>query len=385
MITSSDARASGDSGIEDVITERVVQRAQEWFPGHASTAPVRIDLLSRRPSCSLFVVRVGSEPAAPRILAKVRRAGTAGPAAADRPASARPSLGSGPLAPHTQTALEYAGLQSIHALFGTGDPAFGVVRPLEHLPDRSMILMDYVDAGTLRQHLMQQSRLQPHRRQSSRGDATPWRRAGQWLKAFQSLPEPSVTARQSSRREVIDQFDAYHEYLAGQLGGKAVGQVAARGAKLAASVLPEQLPLAMCHGDYAPRNMFLQGDGRLTVFDPLPRWMVPRYEDLCRFLVGMRLLGLQVHSHGAALGQRTIEAYERHVISGYEGTDPAPQAQIRCYELLILLDKWSALVAASRTGGGMRRRAHVMSLQLAHGYIRGQGERLLDLAQAAAH
>ena len=33
---------------------------------------------------------------------------------------------------------------------------------------------------------------------------------------------------------------------------------------------------------------------RVTVIDPLPRWLVPLYKALCRFIVSMRLLGLRV-------------------------------------------------------------------------------------------
>jgi hypothetical protein len=149
-------------------------------------------------------------------------------------------------------------------------------------------------------------------------------------------------------------------------------------------LLPERLPLAVGHGDYAPRNMFVSADARVTVFDPLPRWMVPRYEDVCRFMVSLRLLGVQVHTRGAAIDERRIEEHERQVLTGYLADDHSCLAQVRSYQLLILLDKWSALVAASQSGRSLNRRVQRASLRLASGYLRGQARRLLELASQSA-
>jgi hypothetical protein len=118
----------------------------------------------------------------------------------------------------------------------------------------------------------------------------------------------------------------------------------------------------------------------VTVFDPLARWAVPTYEDLGRFLVNVRLMGLQVHTYGAGHSAAWVESLERDVVAGYrqEGGD-APEAALRCYELLLLLDKWSALVGGvGGVRGGLRR----SSMRLTAGYIRGQATRLLELAGA---
>jgi hypothetical protein len=175
-------------------------------------------------------------------------------------------------------------------------------------------------------------------------------------------------------------FEAYAQFLTDRLGPRSVRELAARGAELATLTLPDSLPTAVGHGDYAPRNVFRLPDGRVTVFDPLARWAVPTYEDLCRFLVNVRLMGLQLHTHGAAYSADWVESLERDVLRGYraEGGD-APEPALRCYELLILLDKWSALVDLS---GGVRGRLRRGSLSAASGYLRGQAGRLLELADA---
>jgi hypothetical protein len=390
QMPTTERSGTGEGGrnaeIEAIIEARVSSRAREWFPDVGRSPAVHIDILSRRPSCSLYVARLGSQPGAPRILAKARATADAGDAARRAAAHAdlRPTLGTGPLSPFEQTAAEFRALQSIRALFGGNHPTFGTVRPLDWLPGEATILMEYVDAGTLRQQVMGEVRVRRRWASTDTQDSRPWRRAGEWLKAFQDSPmTESLPARQSTRDEVTEKFTAFHDYLAAQLGSRGVGDVARRGAALAAAVLPERLPLAVGHGDYAPRNMFVTAGARVTVFDPLPRWMVPRYEDLCRFMVSLRLLGVQVHTRGAAIDWRRIEEHEREVLTGYLADDHSCLAQIRSYQLLILLDKWSALVAASQTGRSLNRRAQRASLRLASGYLRGQGHRLLELAAQA--
>lgn len=381
-VTGDDTRSENPRLIEQVIRQRVAERAEQWFPDHGAAPSVHLRALSSRPRCLLYVVRVGDASRAPQILAKVRRGGPAG--ASDERSPGRPRLRTDSATAAELTALEYGGLRTIYATFGASHPTFGVVRPLDHLAAESTILMDYVDASTLRQAFIAESRLMlPSkfaRRRVASGGA--WHHAGAWLRAFhQSAPLESLPARQSTRQDVIDQFHAYHDFLTARLGVRSVGEIATSGAALAASVLPERLPLAVGHGDYAPRNMFVDARGRLIVFDPMPRWRAPCYEDLCRFLIGLRLLGLQLHSHGAAYSQHDVERRERDVISGYYGDEDAPLEQIRCYQLLIMLDKWSALVDAP--GGGWRARLRATSLELANGYLQRQAHRLLELAHAA--
>ena len=105
------------------------------------------------------------------------------------------------------------------------------------------------------------------------------------------MPHDGLPVRQGRREDVIAMFHAYDEFLGRRLGPRRVGDLARRAAELAASALPEETPLAVGHGDYAPRNVFVGQDGSLMVFDPMPRWAQPRLEDVCRFLVGLRSAG----------------------------------------------------------------------------------------------
>jgi hypothetical protein len=363
---------------EQAIVRRVREAGGEWFPGVGPDRSVRLRLVSSRPRSRLYAVTIGAGASGPQVLAKVRRDGPAVP----RPASGagRPTLSAIPLGAAELTALEYDRLRAI-ARFTADDPRFGAVRPLDHLVEHGTILMDFVTEGTLRQVLLRRTRLLPGRARGAE-DGRIWQRVGAWLDLFQrSVPTGGLPARQQERQDVVDRFAAYGDYLADRTGEPGLPDLAAGGAELAATSLPERLPTAVGHGDYAPRNMFVGAGGRLTVFDPLGRWQVPAYEDLCRFLVGVRLLGLQLHTRGAAYSAEWVEGLECEVLRGYGGADTAHGlAPLRCYELLLLLDKWSALVAEDPRGS--RAGLRLASTRRASGFVRTQAERLLELARS---
>lgn len=249
-------------GIEQAIERRVIASAADWFSDRDAAPTVRLRQLSSRPRSLLYAVHLDAH-GGPQVLAKVRRGQpTPGPGACR---GARPRLATDPLSDADLTALEYAGLRDIFTTFGTSDPSFRAIRPLDHLEAENTILMEYLDACTLRQALVAQSRLPPRRRPTDGSlDAQMWRQAGAWLRIFQrSLPHDALPSRQERRQDVVDRFHAYDEFLTDRLGARAFGDLARRGAELAAAVLPERLPMAVGHGDYAPRNVFMDVDGRL--------------------------------------------------------------------------------------------------------------------------
>jgi hypothetical protein len=361
-----------------VILQRVRERADEWFPDVGVRPPVRLRRLVERPRAVLYAVYVGERAARPRVLAKVRR----GWPDTLRQAGARPRLSPQPLPTTEQTALEFAGLTAIHAMFGAGDPAFGAVRPLDHLASDDTILMDYVDAPTLRDALVRSSRLSPQlRRRAPQGREDAWRAAGTWLRTFQQrMPGEGLPVRQAAREDVVDRFEAFGAFLTDRIGARAAGDAAQSGARSAADVLPPRLPLAVGHGDFAPRNVFLLRDGRLAVFDPLSRWLAPRFEDVCRFLVAIRMQGVQLHTRGVAFNAKDLDRRERAVIEGYCGSEAVRLPELRCYQLLITLDKWTALVDSPSHGWAGRVRS--ASLHRAAGYLREETGRLVQLIES---
>lgn len=281
------------------------------------------------------------------------------------------------------TALEFRGLCQAYEMTAPGHAEFAAVRPLDHLVDVDTILMDYVRAATLRQLLVQENRLSVRRLWMPRR-STPevWQRVGSWLRLWQqSTSVTGLPARQETRLQVAEQMGAYGDFLTTTLGRDRSGDAGRRGAELAASLLPERLGLAVGHGDFAPRNVFLMRDGRIAIFDPLPRWAVPRLEDLCRFLVAFRLLGIQLHSHGAAYGARELAQREQDIVAGYTaGGESISLAELRCFQLLLTLDTWAGLVDGR--SGSWRQRLRRSSVDLAAGHLRRETDRLIALAEA---
>ena len=362
-----------------MLQEHAATRAETWFPELGAAPATTIRPLSIRPRCSLYVIRLQGSSAVRSVVAKVRRAEADASPARRRPP--RPRLRTSPATVEELAALEYEGLTTIFGLVGADHPRFGAVRPLAHLPAQSAVVMEHVVSPTLRAGFLAESRTAA--RGSRRRDLPPtvaWHNAGAWLRTFHDLaPTGARPVRQATRSSVVERFHAYGEFLAARTGARSVGGLAAAGADFAGDLLPESLPLVVGHGDYVPRNMFVDGTGRITVFDPMPRWQVPRYEDLCRFIVGLRLSGLQVHSHGGAYAPRELQRREDLYLRGYFGTEPVPHAAIRTYQLLILLDKWSALLDAVASRTGWRTQASRMLLAPANVYVTREARRLVAL------
>lgn len=359
------------------------ERAGTWFPELAGApVDVGVTVLSARPRCSLFRVRLSDARQARQVVVKVR---SDGPFAAGRPAGERSGLVPDALPAAAQAAVEYAGLCAFATRFGD-DPRFGVVRPRDHIAELDAVVMDHIDQPTLRRVLLAGSRFSglPRDARLRRTSDRAWGNAGAWLRAFHaSTGEFDTQPRNAVRDDVVRAFDDYVGFLDARVGRGLPVDLHRRARAVLEQALPERLPTAVGHGDFAARNMFVDGAGRISVFDPLPRWRVPVYEDLSRFLVGVRLLGLQVHSHGIAYPEVTLARREGAFLDGYFGTDPPDRAAALAYQLLILLDKWSALVSRPRP-----RRAPQKSVDRARrgwvdGYVRCEAQRLLAEAERA--
>ncbi len=363
---------------EQAIAERVARDAATWFPGTPADPPVHLRPLGARRRSRLYTVSLGDPASPPLLVAKVRNEHSAFAGGAGAPS--RPILAATSADEAELTGLEYAALRHLGTVFPDGDPRFGTIRALAHLPAHHAIIMERAPGRPMRELLTRWSRLHP-----GRNEPTPepvFRAVGAWLRAFHdATPTAGHPVRQATSDDVVAHFAALEEFLGRRLGRR-FGDLAGAGSALAAQLLPPaDLPLAVGHGDFAPRNIMVDPAGRLVVLDPLARWAVPAQEDLCRFMVALQLNGLQVHTRGAAYGEDTLARWQREVVVGYYG-DAVPLGAVRCYQLLVLLDKWSALVEPARHGGA-RGTVRRVSQQAATGYVRGQAERLLDLARSA--
>ncbi len=368
---------------ELAVVERVAAEAPHWFPGTPPNPDVHLRPLGARRRSRLYAVSLG-DAAAPLMVAKVRNENTAvagGPGRPRRPILSATAVGEAEL-----TECEFAALRQLERVFGGDDPRFGAVRALAHLPAHHAIVMGLAPGVPLRDLLTRWSRLRPGRRREGPAPDSVFRAVGAWLRRFHdATPTTGHPVRQGAGEDVVAHFEALEEFLGRRLGRR-FGRLAGAGSELARQLLPPgELPLAVGHGDFAPRNVMVDHAGRIVVLDPLARWAVPEQEDLCRFLVGVQLNGLQVHTRGAAYAAETLARWQDDVIAGYYGHaqgHSTPLAAVRCYQLLLTLDKWSALVEPA-PHDGLKATLRKVSQDAAAGYVRAQAERLLALARSA--
>jgi hypothetical protein len=352
----------------ETLTRRIGPHTHSWFPDQPHSG-FEVKVLADRPTCALLTVHLDGR-STPAALAKLRRDSTGGP-----PGVTRPRLRKEAASAEELTLLEWAGLEAIHDACA-GVQGLDAARPLLLAREDAALVMSFVEAPTLRSVILGLSRFRPGQGRYDEA-VTGCALAGRWLRVFQqsglsSDAESDRPIRQGTRAEVVEQLRAYGDFL----GSRAWRRLASRGMELAGDVLPAELSVAVGHGDFAPRNVLLRR-GRLTVIDPLPRWRVPVYDDLCRFLVGVRLIGEQVHSHGLAFGSTTLDALEEAAVTASLGAD-ADRAPLRAYQLLILMDKWTAMLDNPRRD--VRGRIVRRSATLADHRVRREAERLLDLA-----
>jgi aminoglycoside phosphotransferase (APT) family kinase protein len=183
--------------------------------------------------------------------------------------------------------------------------------------------------------------------------------AGALLRAIHDLRVgDDHPVRQGSATEVVEAFDALGTYLSQATGRAELGAIASVGAR-SAGALSDPVPLVLTHGDYAPRNLLVDRNGRLAVIDLLGRWRAPAYEDIAAFLVALRTGRLNAAVGGLALA-RSIDRLEASFLEGYFGASPVSRNPIRIYELLLTLDKWAARVVRSGSASRSRQALETM-------------------------
>jgi hypothetical protein len=359
----------------------VRQHAHDYFPEFGSEAVnVEVMAIRERSRSSMYVYSLSTAALQRKILVKViypvRRA---------EPTleeggfllGARPYL-SNASDPAELPTLQFRGLALMHDhVSKLGDPRFGSIRPLDCLPEHRAIIMEYVAQPTLREAMRTGIRVPIAR---APRDLTPaFRNAGAWLREYHDLDYARTRPpRRATISDLTQAIADYTRYLASATGDAPFFRlVADRVERRAAEVSLPALPLGLSHGDFLARNVFVGAHDRVAAFDALPRWRVPIYEDLARFVMGIRSVGLQVISLGMAYKRLRLNQYEASVLEGYFPGGSSPIRTIQLYEMLILLDKWAALLARSRPTGIRYRIAMAVRVRLFHQYFRREAERLL--------
>jgi hypothetical protein len=243
--------------------------------------------------------------------------------------------------PNVKFKNEYAALCAIHDHFRElRDPRFGTIRVLDILPDNGAIVMEHVGNPKLSSLLFKVNRLQ--RPFMSFDIEKAFRNAGAWLRAFHRLPKLDHSSERHTRRtDYVKSIQELADFLVHVKGMRIFFEQVAHKIEAASNaMLPENLPIGMGHGDYAPHNIFVGADGRVTVFDTLAKWHAPVYEDIGHFLTLLKTNKLQTYSQGQAFSPDGIAGLENAFLRGYFEEHAIPLAMIRLFEIQWVLAKW---------------------------------------------
>lgn len=238
---------------------------------------------------------------------------------------------------------EYEGLRLIDDHFATlDDDRVANVPVLDRIEPHGGIVFERV-AGTHLTDLLQAHHRLARARSSDRLLAVA-EHAGVWLREFHSVRVPPAIVHRARREEVIEWLARYCDHLGRAFRAPDRFRDVAREARRAAeTALPEALPVAVAHSDFAKRNVLVQDASRVLVLDTLAWRHAPVYEDLATFTVGNRFGRLQLQTYGLAYRDELLVAMDDALLAGYFG-ERQPTEAFRCYELLVLLDRWAAVL-----------------------------------------
>ena len=201
--------------------------------------------------------------------------------------------------------------------------------------------------------------------------------AGVWLRLFHDAPpEPDLPVRQGHAADIVAAIRAFGDFLLARGVDPALAGLVGRAVEAAAD-LHDPLPVRRAHGDFAPRNLIVGPDGRLTAIDLLGHWRAPIYEDLATFLVALHS-GRQTALTGGRLLRRPLAVLEERFLSGYAGDEALPRRPIAIYEFLLVVDKWSSRVTRLEGAGGLRR----LERRLLGRHFLGRARAALDRLEA---
>ena len=340
-----------DAQLTTILAE-VAPRLGEWYPDRLAGADARVavELDDRRSINRVIRLRVTRDDVV--VAALIVKTENPDPAAVILP-DERPRLMPVTEAGIRQT-LEFEALRLLERrLNEVGDQRLRAIRALAVLQNSGALVMEAY-AGRPLARLLLRSTVR-HRSAVSRPAALA-NAAGAWLRVLHDTPAgESSPVRQGSPDELAACFTKFGDFLATAAPSRDLARTIDIGRASAAGVA--DLPVAMSHGDFAPRNILVDGQGRIAVIDLLARWQAPRYEDLAAFLLAMRTSRVNATTSGLLFG-RAIDRLEPAFLAGYFGSDPVPLHEIRLYELLLLLDKWAARLARRAKGadGGLQVR-----------------------------
>lgn len=359
---------AGEIPFVEEMADYLAARAADYFPDlSGARTVVRLQRADERELSAVYGFDLRANGRRRSVI--VKRCGKTTSQRQDAPAEDRPRIGAW-TPPEKLWQFERATLSAIQEHFtAVGDPNFGAVPLLDVLPDYGAIVLERLDCPTLRTLLMRTGWWRGYH--ASTELAAALRNAGGWLRSFQQIPPLEHTRQRFTRRtELLDSIGEFADDLERAGAGRLVRSIVSQTQAVARSILPEQLPTGLGHGDFAPRNVLVGSDDRVFIIDTVGKWSWPVYQDLAYFLTAMKTIGPQIFSNGLLFSDAAMAAFEAEFLRGYYAEETPPLAVIRLFEIQCLLARWCSAVDRHARASGAKRLARNPDLRLRARYFR---------------
>ena len=274
---------------------------------------------------------------------------------------------------------EYAALSAVYDSFTRlNDSRLLAVRPLDCFRDVPALISAKLQSDQLKRLFL---------RQMWRGGArelaalqTAFSHAGAWLREMHRMqPLEYTKTRDTSRDEFIENTRRLVEFLRRVHGRcRFLRSAADRIAAMAQTGLPDQLPTGLLHGDYAPRNVLVDGEGRVAGCDTRACYYGPVYEDIACFLVLLERDSPLFIAAGFGPRSKRTTALREAFLQGYFGDDPVPHEAIRLFELQLTFERWAQGMMGYYQSTGARRLAKRCRLTVLCHLFLGIARRLIE-------
>lgn len=285
------------------------------------------------------------------------------------PVQQRPRLFS-PINAVNDLLREYRAMESVERHFSAlNDPRFGTITMLDLIKSPLVMVMDKCPDADLKSVLKRSTRFHPQRGSTLLQQA--FANTGAWLREFHRLPPlQHAIDRHETRQHFVDAVERFTDGLIQKTGRRSeFAEIRNQLSGAANRILPHELPRAVLHGDFAPRNILVRSDARITVFDTQRLWRAPLYEDLAYLLISVKAASPQVRCQGALFSRRQLATWEARFLNAYFDETPPPLAAVRLYECLLLLEWWAAVNFRHSNGTLAQRAARTLSNRYLSCYI----------------
>ncbi len=245
--------------------------------------------------------------------------------------------------PLEKSRFEFATLVAVdQAVTGRNDDRFGRASAYCHLPDLGAIVVGVVEGRTLDQVLRRGRR--PVELDDRRLEAV--HRAGALLSVVHSASTDHMIERDNTVEEVVSDVTDLVTHLL------AHGRVRRLHERLRAVATEFRhsgrwwSETVMGHGDFAPRNIFVGEDLRVTTVDSLGRFRIPPQEDVAYLLAELATGSTRFARPGLPWPADWHARLRRSLLAGYPMDD---DQVLWFFEIRALLDKWRSLVDRTDT------------------------------------